>query len=90
MLGKRRKTILDSGKGRGPQAHAVLIDVTRQETFMIQTTSHRISMRPAVVAVVTAPAVAAATVAVAVVAATGSGLHRCEDIPLAQESPRPD
>jgi hypothetical protein len=88
MLGKRRKTILDSGKGRGPQAHAVLIDVTRQETFMIQTMSHRISMRPAVVAVVTAPAVAAATVAV--VAATGSGLHRCEDIPLAQESPRPD
>jgi hypothetical protein len=60
--------------------------------FMIQTTSHRILMRPAEVAVVTA--VAAATVAVAVAAVVvvvaGSGLHRCEDIPLAQESPTPD
>jgi hypothetical protein len=46
-------------------------------------------MRPTVVAVVTAPVVAAATVAV-VVAAAGFGLHRCEDIPLAQESPTPD
>jgi hypothetical protein len=46
-------------------------------------------MRPAVVEVVTAPAVAAATVVV-VVAAAGSGLHRCEGIPLAQESPIPD
>jgi hypothetical protein len=58
-----------------------------QGTFMIQTTSRRIPMRQAVVAVVTAPAVAAATVAVAV---AGFGLHRCEDIPLAQESPIPD
>jgi len=64
----------------------------RQGIFMIQTTSRRIPMRLAIVAVVTAPAVAAATVVVVVVvaAAVGSGLHRCEDIPLAQESPIPD
>ena len=62
--------------------------VTRQGIFMIQTTSRQIPMWPAIVAVVTAPAVAAATVAVA--AAAGSGLHLCEDIPLAQESPIPD
>jgi hypothetical protein len=49
-------------------------------------------MRPTVVAL-TAPGIAVATVVVVVVVAadaTGSGLHRCEDIPLAQESPTPD
>jgi hypothetical protein len=66
-----------------------VITVTRQGTFMIQTTSRRIPMRPAVVAAVTAPVVAVA-VATAAAAAAGSGPHLCEDIPLAQESPIPD
>ena len=61
-----------------------------RQAFMIQTTSRRIPMRPAMVAVVTGPAVAVATVAVAAAAAVGSGLHRCEGIPLGQESPTPD
>ena len=43
-------------------------------------------MQSAVVAVVTGPAVATATVVVA----AGSDPRRCEDIPLAPESPRPD
>ena len=49
--------------------------------------SHQIAMWPAVVVVATAAAAAAAVV---VAVAAGSGLHRCEDTPLAQGSPIPD
>lgn len=90
--GVQDNTVLDGGKGRLMRCLASkmprVIAVTRQGIFMIQTTSRRIPMWPAIVAVVTAPAVAAATATAT--AAAGFGPHLCEDIPLAQESPIPD